>query len=274
LRFVRLFTHPDTDPFDTVAFRRLTTEAGETVTVPARWGSVAVEVLVDQVFYPHALPPATRRAADHPLGARLPDFLWPQEADDTADVTAPRFERDIRDVLHRVAGGLAYHAFCAGLLDNAEDARAFYDELRHVMLHRIALPEISLLATAGLQWAYGLADAPRYRPAESIDAFPADFAVAGAALGGTLAVDAQTPVTDLQKRLRLLADMRAIENPDAPPLTGSEDFAFMTERVPGSYVLVGAGPGAMPHNPGYDFNDAILTVAASYFCRLVETELA
>jgi len=61
---------------------------------------------------------------------------------------------------------------------------------------------------------------------------------------------------------------------DAPPLTGSEDFAFMTERVPGSYVLVGAGPGAMPHNPGYDFNDAILTVAASYFCRLVETELA
>jgi len=219
LRFVRLFTRADTDPFDTVAFRRLTTEAGETVTVPARWGSVAVEVLVDQVFYPHALPPATRRAADHPLGARLPDFLWPQEADDTADVTAPRFERDIRDVLHRVAGGLAYHAFCAGLLDNAEDARAFYDELRHVMLHRIALPEISLLATAGLQWAYGLADAPRYRPAESIDAFPADFAVAGAALGGTLAVDAQTPVTDLQKRLRLLADMRAIENPDAPPLT-------------------------------------------------------
>ena len=61
---------------------------------------------------------------------------------------------------------------------------------------------------------------------------------------------------------------------DVAPLTGSEDFAFMIEDVPGSYVLVGAGPGAMPHNPAYDFNDDILPVAASYFCRLVEAELA
>lgn len=60
---------------------------------------------------------------------------------------------------------------------------------------------------------------------------------------------------------------------DVAPFTGSEDFAFMTERVPGSYVMVGAGPGAMPHNPAYDFNDAILPVAASYLCRLVRAEL-
>jgi hippurate hydrolase len=61
---------------------------------------------------------------------------------------------------------------------------------------------------------------------------------------------------------------------DVAPFTGSEDFAFMTEKVPGSYVLVGAGPGAMPHNPGFDFNDDIIATAASYFCRLVQTELA
>ena len=28
-----------------------------------------------------------------------------------------------------------------------------------------------------------------------------------------------------------------------PPLTGSEDFAFMLERVPGSYLLIGNGDG-------------------------------
>lgn len=218
MRFDRVFTTPDTDPFETVSYRRLTTDDGDTVTVPAKWGSVAVDVLVGQVFYPHALPPATKRAGDHPLGARLPEFLWPQEADPQSDITAPRFERDIRDVLHRVAGGLAYHAFCAGLLDTAEDAEAFYDEWRHMLLHRIALPEISLLATIGLQWAYGLTDAPRYRPSENIHAFPSDFSKA-AGLCGTLAIDAQTPVTDLQKRLRVLADMQALENPDAPPLT-------------------------------------------------------
>ncbi|HEX2751823.1 MAG TPA: hypothetical protein VHP34_01700 [Alphaproteobacteria bacterium] len=218
MRFERVFTKPDIDPFDTVAFRRLTTDAGETVTVPAPWGSVAVDVLVGQVFYPHALPPVTRRAGGHPLGARLPDFLWPQEVDPDSDVTAPRFERDMRDVMHRVAGGLAYHAFCAGLLDSADDARIFYDELRYILLHRMALPEISLLATAGLQWAYGLEEAPRYRPSESISAFPADFSKA-TALRGTLAIEAQTKITDLQKRLRILAEIQALENPDAPPLT-------------------------------------------------------
>ena len=34
--------------------------------------------------------------------------------------------------------------------------------------------------------------------------------------------------------------------PQGPPLTGSEDFAFMLERVPGSYVLIGNGTGAEP----------------------------
>ncbi|MFV0383193.1 M20 aminoacylase family protein [Paracoccus sp. (in: a-proteobacteria)] len=61
---------------------------------------------------------------------------------------------------------------------------------------------------------------------------------------------------------------------DVAPFTGSEDFAFMTEKAPSSYVMVGAGPGAMPHNPAYDFNDQIIPTAASYFCRLVQTELA
>ena len=37
-----------------------------------------------------------------------------------------------------------------------------------------------------------------------------------------------------------------------PPVTGSEDFAFMLERVPGSYLLIGDSAGAcMVHNPGY-----------------------
>lgn len=61
---------------------------------------------------------------------------------------------------------------------------------------------------------------------------------------------------------------------DVAPFTGSEDFAFMVEDVPGNYIMVGAGPGAMPHNPGFDFNDDILPTAASYFCRLIAAELA
>lgn len=64
-------------------------------------------------------------------------------------------------------------------------------------------------------------------------------------------------------------------SPQGPPLTGSEDFAFMLERVPGSYLLIGngegAGPGAcMVHNPAYDFNDDNLPVGAAYWVMLAE----
>ena len=62
-----------------------------------------------------------------------------------------------------------------------------------------------------------------------------------------------------------------------PPLTGSEDFAFMLERVPGSYVLIGngtdSGPGeggCMVHNPGYDFNDANIATGSAYWVLLAE----
>lgn len=66
-----------------------------------------------------------------------------------------------------------------------------------------------------------------------------------------------------------------------PPLTGSEDFAFMLERVPGSYVLIGNGDDAkdgasacMVHNPGYDFNDGNIAVGSAYWVLLAERFLA
>jgi hippurate hydrolase len=64
-----------------------------------------------------------------------------------------------------------------------------------------------------------------------------------------------------------------------PPLTGSEDFAFMLERVPGSYLLIGNGQdkgegGCMVHNPGYDFNDNNIGVGSAYWVLLAERFLA
>ncbi|MDE2606652.1 MAG: amidohydrolase [Burkholderiales bacterium] len=64
-------------------------------------------------------------------------------------------------------------------------------------------------------------------------------------------------------------------NTEAAPLPGSEDFAFMLEKVPGCYFLVGNGgpgtPGAcMVHNPGYDFNDAIIEPGARFWAALAD----
>jgi len=63
----------------------------------------------------------------------------------------------------------------------------------------------------------------------------------------------------------------------AEPVTGSEDFAFFLEKVPGCYIFIGNGEGeqggCMVHNPGYDFNDAVLPTGASYWVRVAETYL-
>jgi hippurate hydrolase len=58
-----------------------------------------------------------------------------------------------------------------------------------------------------------------------------------------------------------------------PPSMGSEDFSFMMEKVPGAYILVGNGEGAMPHNPRYMFNDEAIPFGAALYARIVERGL-
>ncbi|WP_371421981.1 M20 aminoacylase family protein [Tardiphaga sp.] len=63
------------------------------------------------------------------------------------------------------------------------------------------------------------------------------------------------------------------------PILAGEDFAFMLERNRGAYLMFGQrgadNKGGVPvHNPGYDFNDDLLPIGASYLAGLVEQELA
>ena len=77
----------------------------------------------------------------------------------------------------------------------------------------------------------------------------------------------------------LVGDAKVTEQ--AEPLTGSEDFAFMLEDVPGSYLLIGNGDDAtgghgacMVHNPNYDFEDRNIAVGSAYWVKLAERFLA
>src|SRR4051794_19293457 len=58
---------------------------------------------------------------------------------------------------------------------------------------------------------------------------------------------------------------------------GGEDFAYMLEAKPGAYLMLGAARSdndPLLHHPGYDFNDEILPVGASWWATLVEQQLA
>jgi hippurate hydrolase len=59
-------------------------------------------------------------------------------------------------------------------------------------------------------------------------------------------------------------------------IMASEDFSFMLEARPGAYINIGNGDttGSVPvHNPGYDFNDAILPMGAAALAGLVEKKM-
>ena len=68
-------------------------------------------------------------------------------------------------------------------------------------------------------------------------------------------------------------------SPNLEPTMGSEDFAYMLEKVPGCYVFLGNGDGdhrssghglgpCNLHNPSYDFNDELIPVGINYWVNL------
>ncbi len=64
---------------------------------------------------------------------------------------------------------------------------------------------------------------------------------------------------------------------DVPPTMASEDFGAFLQAIPGAYAWIGNGPaadGQFLHNDKYDFNDAILPIAARYLAQIARDALA
>ena len=63
------------------------------------------------------------------------------------------------------------------------------------------------------------------------------------------------------------------------PVMGGEDFGGFLQVRPGAFIAIGQGEDAASphsqsvHHPKYDFNDAILPIATSYFAELAERRL-
>lgn len=75
---------------------------------------------------------------------------------------------------------------------------------------------------------------------------------------------------------RVLKDLVGDDNVDTDrdPTMGGEDFAFMAQAKPGSFVFIGTGEDVAPlHTTAYDFNDEILPLGVAYWTRLVEEAL-
>jgi amidohydrolase len=62
------------------------------------------------------------------------------------------------------------------------------------------------------------------------------------------------------------------------PITGGEDFAFYTRKIPGAYFFLGAGQpdGETPgcHHPDFDFDDELIPTGLQMFLGLVQDRLS
>ena len=85
-------------------------------------------------------------------------------------------------------------------------------------------------------------------------------------------VNAAEPVAVVKAAVAELVGEAKLET-TKPPVMGSEDFAFMLERVPGAYLNVGNGPGFAPHHQEYAFNDEAIPYGAGVYARVVEMAL-
>jgi hippurate hydrolase len=104
----------------------------------------------------------------------------------------------------------------------------------------------------------------------------------GAAYGATidLAWDANYPVTfnhpeETAFAIGVARDIAGEQKVhEAPPVMGGEDFSYMLQARPGSFIFIGNGDTAGLHHPAYDFNDEAIPHGVSYWVKLAETALA
>ncbi|UMA66485.1 vitamin B12-dependent ribonucleotide reductase [Roseivivax marinus] len=132
------------NPDGTIVFRL------DDVEVPARWSQVASDVIAQKYFRKAGVPVALKRVAEKDV----PEFLWrsvPAAAD-----TEKSGETSAKQVFDRLAGAWAYWGWKGGYFSTEEDARAYYDEMRHMLASQTAAPNSPQWFNTGLHWAYGI----------------------------------------------------------------------------------------------------------------------
>ncbi len=89
---------------------------------------------------------------------------------------------------------------------------------------------------------------------------------------GNLVTANTRPEADLAAEAAATAGL-AVRRDMAPAMTG-EDFSWYLAEKPGAFVWIGNGPSPELHNAGYNYNDAILPVAATYLASVAKRALA
>src|SRR5271156_1924841 len=158
MRIRRQFTVEGHSPYEGVAFRSATSEIRNPdgsivfrqtdIEVPEAWSQVACDVLAQKYFRQAGIPTALKPVRED----GVPEFLWRRESEGDARTG----ERSAKQVFDRMAGTWTYWGWKGGYFDTEGDARAFHDELCHMLATQKAAPNSPQWFNTGLHWAYGI----------------------------------------------------------------------------------------------------------------------
>ena len=167
MRIERRFTTDDKDAYDGIAFRHGTSEirnpdgsvvfSQTDIDVPEAWSQVACDILAQKYFRKAGVPARLKRVEEN----TVPAWLWRSAADDEALADLPEDQRwtgetSAKQVFDRLAGAWTYWGWKGGYFDSEADARAYFDEMRHMLARQMAAPNSPQWFNTGLHWAYGI----------------------------------------------------------------------------------------------------------------------
>jgi len=88
-----------------------------------------------------------------------------------------------------------------------------------------------------------------------------------------VSINHETETTMAADSAAMLAGEENVDRATAP-MMGGEDFAYMLEARPGSFIFIGNGDTAGLHHPAYDFNDKVIPWGISYWVKIAENALS
>ena len=159
MKIERKFTSATKDAYADLDFITTTSEIrnpdgsivfqAENVEIPAKWSQVASDVIAQKYFRKAGVPSKLKRVKEK----GVPEFLWRSVPADGAEMGG---ETSAKQVFDRLAGAWAYWGWKGGYFSTEEDARAYFDEMRHMLASQRAAPNSPQWFNTGLHWAYGI----------------------------------------------------------------------------------------------------------------------
>ncbi|MFC5565033.1 vitamin B12-dependent ribonucleotide reductase [Rubellimicrobium aerolatum] len=159
MKIARAFTTEGRDAYEGISFRTTASEIRnpdgttvfklDTLEVPEAWSQVAADVIAQKYFRKAGVPSATTPVREEGVPAWLRRSVPAKAATLLGETSA-------KQVFDRLAGAWTYWGWKGGYFTDQSDARAYYDEMRHMLARQMGAPNSPQWFNTGLHWAYGI----------------------------------------------------------------------------------------------------------------------